>query len=80
MLGWTSNPVILETNFEVFVRFITYSIGAVAVRKSWNWLTADVDPIPGTKEFDDEYRQVKEKYVRLTKKKEEYNEAYRKIR
>ena len=63
-----------------FVRFITYSIGAVAVRKSWNWLTADVDPIPGTKEFDDEYRQVKEKYIRLTKKKEEYNEAYRKSR
>ena len=63
-----------------FVRFITYSIGALAVRKSWNWLTADVDPIPGTKEFDDEYRQVKEKYIRLTKKKEEYNEAYRKVR
>ena len=63
-----------------FVRFITYSIAAVAVRKSWNWLTADVDPIPGTKEFDDEYRQVQEKYIRLTKKKEEYNEAYRKSR
>ncbi len=63
-----------------FVRFITYSLAGVAVRKSWNWLTADVDPIPGTKEFDDEYRQVKEKYIRLTKKKEEYNEAYRKIR
>tara|TARA_B100001250_G_scaffold179966_1_gene154682 strand:+ start:393 stop:599 length:207 start_codon:yes stop_codon:yes gene_type:complete len=62
-----------------FVRFITYSIAAVAVRKSWNWLTADVDPIPGTKEFDDEYRQVKEKYIRLTKKKEEH-EAYRKSR
>ncbi len=63
-----------------FVRFVTYSIAAVAIRKSWNWLTADVDPIPGTKEFDDEYRQVKEKYIRLTKKKEEYNEAYRKSR
>ena len=63
-----------------FVRFVTYSLAAVAVRKSWNWLSADVDPIPGTKEFDDEYRQVKEKYIRLTKKKEEYNEAYRKIR
>ena len=63
-----------------FVRFVTYSIAAVAVRKSWNWLTADVDPIPGTKEFDDEYRQVKDKYIRLTKKKEEYNEAYRKSR
>ena len=63
-----------------FVRFITYSLAAVVVRRGWNWLTADVDPIPGTKEFDDEYRQVKEKYIRLTKKKEEYNEAYRKIR
>ena len=62
-----------------FVRFVTYSLAAVAVRKSWNWLTADVDPIPGTKEFDDEYRQVKEKYIRLTKKKEEH-EAYRKSR
>ena len=63
-----------------FVRFVTYSVAAVSVRKVWNWLTEDVDPIPGTKEFDDEYRQVKEKYIRLTKKKEEYNEAYRKIR
>ena len=62
-----------------FVRFITYSVAAVAVRKSWNWLTADVDPIPGTKEFDNEYYQVKDKYIRLTKKKEEY-EAYRKSR
>ena len=63
-----------------FVRFITYSVAAITVRKGWNWLTADGDPFPGTKEFDDEYRQVKEKYIRLTKKKEEYNEAYRKIR
>ena len=62
-----------------FIRFVTYSVAAVSVRKVWNWLTEDVDPIPGTKEFDDEYRQVKEKYIRLTKKKEEY-EAYRKIR
>ena len=62
-----------------FVRFVTYSLAAVAVRKSWNWLTADVDPIPGTQEFDDEYRQVKEKYIRLTKKKEEH-ETYRKSR
>ena len=62
-----------------FVRFITYSVAAVAVRKSWNWLTADVDPIPGTKEFDDEYRQIRSKYLRLRKRKEEY-EAYRKNR
>ena len=64
-----------------FVRFVTYSVSALVIRKSWNWLTADVDPIPGTKEFDDEYHQIKEKYVRLTKKKEEYDhETYRKNR
>ena len=62
------------------VKIAAYSIVSMTVRKGWNWLTADVDPIPGTKEFDDEYYQIKEKYVRLTKKKEEYNEAYRKIR
>ena len=62
-----------------FVRFITYSVAAITVRKGWNWLTADVDPITGTKEFDSEYYQTKEKYIRLTKKKEKY-EAYRKSR
>ena len=62
------------------MKIAAYSIVSMTVRKGWNWLTADVDPIPGTKEFDDEYYQVKEKYVRLNKKKEEYNEAYRKIR
>ena len=61
------------------IRFITYTIGGVAIRKGWNWLTADVDPIPGTKEFDDEYRQVRSKYLRLRKRKEEY-ETYRKNR
>ena len=61
------------------IRFITYTIGGVAIRKGWNWLTADVDPIPGTKEFDDEYRQVRSKYLRLRKRKEEH-EAYRKSR
>ena len=62
-----------------FVRFITYSIGGIAVRKGWNWLTEDVDPIPGTKEFDDEYRQVRNRYLRLRKQKEDY-ETYRKGR
>ena len=61
------------------IRFITYSIGGIAVRKGWNWLTEDVDPIPGTKEFDDEYRQVRNRYLRLRKQKEEY-ETYRKGR
>ncbi len=63
-----------------FGRFIAYSISAVVIRKGWNWLTADVDPIPGTKEFDEEYRQIKAKYIRLRKRKEEYDEANRKVR
>ena len=50
-----------------FVKFITYTVTAITVRKTWNWLTADVDPIPGTKEFDNEYYQVKDKYIRLTR-------------
>ena len=62
-----------------FVRFITYSVAAVAVRKSWNWLIADVDPIPGTKEFNQEWLETKTKYIRLRKKKEEYDETIRRI-
>ena len=54
------------------IRFVSYSIAGVAVRKGWNWLTADVDPIPGTKEFDIKYHNVKNQYIRLNKKKEEY--------
>ena len=60
-------------------RFLAFSVAGVAVRKGWNWLTADVDPIPGTKEFDDEYRQVRNRYLRLRKQKEDY-ETYRKGR
>ena len=63
-----------------FVRFITYSVAAITVRKTWNWLTSDVDPIPGTKEFNQEWLETKTKYIRLRKKKEEYDEAVRKIR
>ncbi len=61
------------------IKIATYTIVSMTVRKGWNWLTADVDPIPGTKEFDDEYRQVRSKYLRLRKPKEEY-ETYRKSR
>ena len=63
-----------------FVKFITYTVTAITVRKPWNWLTADVDPIPGTKEFNQEWLETKIKYIRLRKKKEEYDEAVRKIR
>ena len=63
-----------------FVRFITYSVAAVTVRKAWNWLIADVDPIPGTKEFNKEWLDTQAKYFRLKQKKEVYDEAIRKVR
>ncbi len=63
-----------------FVRFIAYSIAAVTVRKGWNWLVQDVDPIPGTKEFNRELLDSETKYKRLRKKKEEYNDSSRRIR
>ena len=55
-----------------FVRFITYSVAAVTVRKAWNWLIQDVDPIPGTKEFNQEWLSTRDKYFRLRKRKEQY--------
>ena len=61
------------------IRFVTYTVGGIAIRKSWNWLTTDVDPIPYTKEFEEEYAQTKAKYIRLTKLKEKHD-AYRKNR
>ena len=61
------------------MKIAAYSIVSMTVRKGWNWLTADVDPIPGTKEFNQEYESVKAKYKNMRKQKEEY-EAYRKSR
>ena len=63
-----------------FVRFITYSVAGLAIRKGWNWLTADVDPIPGTKELNKEFFETEAKYKRLKIKKGEYDEASRKVR
>ena len=62
------------------VKRAAYSIVSMTVRKGGNWLTADVDPIPGTQQFDDEFYQTKKKYDRMLKKKRRYDEAYRKGR
>ena len=42
-----------------FVRFVTYSVSALVIRKSWNWLTADVEPIPGKQLFEDVFYHPK---------------------
>ena len=61
------------------IKIASYTVVSMTVRKGWNWLTANVDPIPGTKEFNQEYESVKSKYQHMRKQKEEY-EAYRKSR
>ena len=63
-----------------FVRFVTYTVTAMTVRKGWNWLTSDVDPIPGTKEFNRELLDAEKRYKHLKRKKEEYDETIRKVR
>ena len=55
-----------------FIRFITYSVGAVMIRRTYNWLTEDVDPVVGTKEFAKEYNLAKIKYERLRRKYESH--------
>lgn len=65
----------MSTIFNI-IRFVGYSIGGLVIKKIWTWVYHDIEPIPYTKQFDEEYIKVKEKYLRLTKKKEEY-EAYR---
>ena len=44
------------------VKFIGFTVGSVVIRKTYNWLTEDVDPVPGSKEFAQEYRQAEIKY------------------
>jgi len=61
-------------------RFLIYSVAGLAIRNVWSWLTADIDPRPGTKKFDIEYSNVKHRYYKLKKDKEEYNETIRKVR
>ena len=56
------------------IRFIAFGIGSIAIRKTWDWLTEDVDPVPGTKEFAKEYRLTYSKYQRLRRKNESYNQ------
>ena len=63
-----------------FIRFVASTTVAVGIRKGWNWITTDIDPMPGTKQFNIELLDAEAKYKRLKHKKEEYNETFRKIR
>ena len=62
------------------VRFITFTVAGLAIRKTWSWLVSDIKPSPGSKEFEQEFNQVKVKYVEMKKRKEEHDKTIRKIR
>ena len=54
------------------IKFVGFTLGSVVIRKTYNWLTEDVDPEPGTKEFGRELRITEMKYKRLRRKYESY--------
>ena len=43
------------------VKYVGFTLLGIVTKKSWDWLTKDVDPIPGTKEFAKEYRETQSK-------------------
>ena len=57
------------------VKFVTFTVLGIVTKKGWDWLTKDVDPIPGTKEFAQEYRETQTKLERLNKKYEKFWET-----
>lgn len=56
------------------VKYVGFTLLGIITKKSWDWLTKDVDPIPGTKEFAQEYRETQSKLERLNKKYEKYRQ------
>ena len=61
------------------VRFTVFTVGGLAIRRSWNWLVSDIEPFPGSKEFNKELLDTKKRYEHLKRKKEEYDETIRKV-
>lgn len=56
------------------VKFVTFTVLGIVTKKGWDWLTHDVDPIPGTKEFGEEYRKTQNKLNRLKDKYEKHRQ------
>ena len=63
-----------------FMRYTVFTVAGLAIRKSWNWLVSDIEPFPGSKEFNKELLDAKQRYEHLKRKKEEYDETIRKVR
>ena len=66
--------------FVNFMRFTVFTVGGLAIRRSWNWLVSDIEPFPGSKEFNRELLDAEKRYKHLKHKKEEYDETIRKVR
>ena len=56
------------------VKYVGFTLLGIVTKKSWDWLTKDVDPIPVTKEFAQEYRETQSKLERLNKKYEKHRQ------
>ena len=56
------------------VKYVGFTLLGIVTKNSWDWLTKDVDPIPGTKEFAQEYRETQSKLERLNKKYEKHRQ------
>jgi hypothetical protein len=59
------------------VKFVTFTVLGIVTKKGWDWLTRDVDPTPGTKEFSKEYRETQNKLERLNKKYDKHRKSKR---
>ena len=66
--------------FVNFVRFTVFTVAGLTIRKTWNWMIEDIDPMPGTKKFNSELLNAEAKHKRLKRKKEEYDDTLRKVR
>ena len=59
------------------VKFVTFTVLGIVTKKGWDWLTRDVDPSPGPKEFAQEYRETQNKLERLNKKYDKHRKSKR---
>ena len=47
--------------FVNFMRFTVFTVAGLAIRRSWNWLVSDIEPFPGSKEFNKELLDAKQR-------------------
>lgn len=56
-------------------KFVFFTLGGMAVRSFYNWLTEDVPPHPESKEFRKELLETKTRYRKLTQIRRNYEQT-----